>query len=495
MSKNETKGSYIHSIMEKHSFKGDAYINIDELYKECKAKNIELDSETFKKDLKNLLASGQICLDENKCYLYETWEYENYIAERLREIILDNSLRNDTDLDRNDGIFEGLCKEQNDAVNLAFSSRLSIITGGAGSGKTTLIKAIVSNWTKEHYPVLCAPTGKAAINLSEKVGYQAKTIHKTLGIGIEDKFISSKIWEDVGIIIIDEASMLTLEMFAGILSKMNNTCHLVLLGDPNQLLAVGVGDILNDLVSIGIPFIHLKNNHRQELKAKALMRNVIEFTNIKKIDDFNFDESCVFFSFDEKGAYEHIVREAADHYLCGRDVQVLTPFNSTSMLSVNALNKGIREIANVSVEGKMTVQISGEIFRDGDRVIITKNDSSRNCYNGEIGTLRIKKDGSCYAIILKNKRCPKWSIYEKPPAISLAYALTVHKSQGDEYDKIFMPIVLGFSCMLNRNLLYTAISRAKKNVVFYGSHEALSLAITETVKSRQSNVINRVNIC
>ena len=307
-------------------------------------------------------------------------------------------------------------------------------------------------------------------------------------------FLALVCWPNIRLVVVDEASMLTTGMLAGILERVTGSCRVVLLGDPNQLLSVGSGNVLPDLLRLGVPHICLMENHRQSKGASELLSNVTGFSSLRNGNDLVFGESFDLRSMSEKAAKTAIVDEAATRYKAGESVQVLSPFNNATELSVSKLNKAIREQVNPDAPGKLSF---GDRFRDGDKVIILNNDRDRDCSNGDVGILRIfctEKRNTCFYVELPDGRRPVWHTYEDLKNIALAYALTVHKSQGSEYDTILLPITDSFSTMLYRNLIYTAISRARRKVILYGSKNALSVAVQKLARERRSELVAKCNM-
>jgi len=342
-----------------------------------------------------------------------------------------------------------LSEQQREAIELALNSRLSVILGGAGSGKTTLIEAIVNgfedNTDLSGDTVLAAPTGKAARNLTERTGIEARTVHGALGKHPDVNFLDAVSWDYTGLVVIDEASMVSLEMLAGILNRVRRNCRVALLGDPNQLLSVGAGNVLPDL----------------------------------------------------------LCEEAARRYRAGESIQVLSPVRVKTGFSVQALNTRLQNEVNPLTAEKPTW---GK-FRDGDRVIVTQNNAYYNICNGDVGVLHIRGEKPHRVAALAVRGTLKtWQIDRgqgeygighddaPPPQLALAYALTVHKSQGSQYDTVLMPVSMATARMLYRNLLYTAISRAGKEVILVGSREALNTAMQCIPYPRKSKLVARTNL-
>jgi exodeoxyribonuclease V alpha subunit len=342
-----------------------------------------------------------------------------------------------------------LSEQQREAIELALNSRLSVILGGAGCGKTTLIEAIVHCFRERNDAfvpyVVAAPTGKAARNLTERTGIEARTVHGALGKSPDANFLDAVSWNCIGLVVVDEASMVSLEMLAGILNRVRRNCRVALLGDPNQLLSVGAGNVLSDL----------------------------------------------------------LCEEAARRYRAGESIQVLSPVRVKTGFSVQALNTRLQNEVNPLTAEKPTW---GK-FRDGDRVIVTQNNAYYNICNGDVGVLHIRGEKLHRVAALAVRGTLKtWQIDRgqgeygighddaPPPQLALAYALTVHKSQGSQYDTVLMPVSMATARMLYRNLLYTAISRAGKEVILVGSREALNTAMQCIPYPRKSKLVARTNL-
>lgn len=487
-------GGYILVALEKYSLNGDSYVHTNEVYS-LSRKVKQTNFAEFQEDFGFLIREGLICREGSRVYLKDTLRYEESAAKGVADILKNNVMQCpplSSVITVKDGL--PLCDEQREAVRLALSCRLSIILGGAGSGKSTLIRAITEHLPARDGQVLCAPTGKAARNLEERTGMSVRTVHSALGVIPDADFLAPVCWPSIGLVIVDEASMMTIGMLAGILDRVKSSCRVVLIGDPNQLLSVGSGNVLPDLLKLGIPRILLKTNHRQKEGASELLANIISFSSLHNGDDLAFGESFSLRCMSEPCVKRALVEEAVARYKAGESVQVLSPYNSATELSVAKLNQAIREHVNPDVPGKLSF---GDRFRDGDKVIILNNDRNRNCSNGDVGVLRIissdKKNVQFY-VQLPDGRHPAWDYYGGLANIALAYALTVHKSQGSEYDTILMPIADSFSNMLYRNLLYTAISRARSKVILFGSRNALSVAVQKPARERRSQLVPKCNM-
>ena len=489
----DLRGQYLLDDLEALTMNGDAYVSSDQLYRFSKRSHKALTYDQFRADRAFLLKEGRLHLEGTRLYQKNVWEYEAAAAKTLAEILTHNELGEPCLPEKLTVQDITLTEEQREAVKLALSHRLSVILGGAGSGKTTLIQALA-----EHRPakslgaVFCAPTGKAACNLTDRTGLRARTVHSALGKVPDDDFLSESInWSSSDLVVVDEASMLTLEMLAGILAVVHPACRVVLVGDPHQLLSVGPGNVLPDLLALGVPHIWLGSFHRQTDVESALAHNVREFGAIRSMEDLRLDDSFRFIPLaDDNSIRSCVCKGGINLYRTGADVQVLSPYNRSGPLSSGALNVAFREFLNpVSEENT----IKDVFFRAGDRVIVLQNDWEQKICNGDIGTYYHKlADGMLlYGVACNRGRTAAWGGEKLNPLsrLRLAYVITIHKSQGSEWDTVVLPISKGFSHMLYRNLLYTAISRAKRRVVIVGDSDALNMALQRETPPRRSMLV------
>jgi len=493
---NLKRGKYIVIALEEHCLNGDAYTAEDALYKMCERKNPDLTRTVFQADLQELLRLGILHDDSGRLYLSDTWRYEETAAKELAAIIKHNPLQ-PASMPTTPMHINGvpLCTEQYAAIQLALSNRLTLILGGAGTGKSSLIKALCRCAGGMDQAVICAPTGKAARNLEAKLGHHVRTVHGALGITPNDDWLSPVRWNMVQLVVVDEASMMTTGMLAGILDRTTSDCRIVLVGDPNQLMSVGSGNVLLDLLALHVPQITLKENHRLAANDSALTYNVKDYDTAYGTPGLVWDES---FQLMEMPAYEaryHLIRDAVACYRRRDDVLVVSPYNNKGDFSAAELNKAIRAEINPERKGVRKLHTPHGVLVDGDRVLITRNDRTQNVSNGDVGILHIlrsQKGRMKYAIELSDGRMPVWKdegAVENLAFIELAYVLTVHKSQGSEYDKILM--ALTSDMYLYRNLFYTAISRAKNSVQIYGSMQAVDKALQQRPHSRASMLVEK----
>ena len=436
----------------------------------------------FLEQLYTTTSSETLYAEGDRIYLKRVWQQEEYAAERLSTLLdaqpLPRSFLPYT-LTVGDII---LTEEQRYAVAECLSHRLTLLLAKAGSGKTTIAQAIVEYAGTDRF-LLCSPTGKAAKNLIDHTGLPAATVHRTLGVKNISDFLAVETMEDIDLIIIDEGTMITADMLAGILRAASEDCRIVIIGDRNQLPAVGPGDVINDLVTLGFPCVSLTKNHRQCANSEALRDNVLRFDSIYR--HFAFKEDGSFqchYSEDQDALMDALVEDAIARYYRGEPAQVLTLRNE----DVLEINRRIQARVNPPVAKHFT-------FTDGDRVILVGNDNRRCCYNGETGILHLTGDGG-FSVELEDGRCPEWPYYHAPNNIWPAYAITIHRSQGSEYDSVLMYVPRCSACLLHRNSLYTGISRAKQQLVLYANPKAVEFGLHTPPPARRSALVEKTRL-
>lgn len=387
---------------------------------------------------------------------------------------------------------------QREAINLASSSQVLVITGKPGCGKSTTTLGILKTFQDNGLKVLlAAPTGRAAQRLSEVTKGDAKTIHNLLEYNPEVGFMrneSNPLEGDA--LIVDEFSMVDLSLMYHLMLAIPKSMRLVMVGDVDQLPSVGPGLVLRDIIDSGvIPIIKLVKIFRQAQDSKIItnahkinsgeMIDLVESSDFTKEQDFYFMECPT-----SSGILRYIVNFVTDlipskfHYLSDQ-IQILSPQKSTEV-GVDNLNITLQGVLNPKNPGFMH---GSTLFRLGDRVMHIKNNYEKGVFNGEVGkivnisplskSLEVLYDG------VKSRRV-EYSGYDLEE-LTLAYASTIHKSQGNEYPVVIIPVTMAHSFMLQRNLIYTALTRAKKLCIFVGTREALFTAINNTRPSMRNS--------
>ena len=438
---------------------------------------------------------------EGTVYVYtpEAYEEEEYIADRIREMAAMKPLSMKTHvqlfLDRwQDSCHFELADKQREAVEKSLQSGMTVITGGPGTGKTTVVQTIIRLAEQEGLRILlCAPTGRAAKRLAETTQRKAKTIHRLLvPDGYVGKVQSFEYNETkllpADLVIVDEVSMLDMEMMYHLLSALKPQCRCILVGDADQLPSVGAGAVLHDVIaSETVPVVRLDTIFRQK-EGGRIVTNA-HLINNGRLPVVNEDLEFRFVEIETEadGAtqisalYRSEVEETGDEFA----VQVLSPMYKDPC-GVDNLNQLIQERLNPPVLGKGELKGRHMIFRVGDKVMQKHNDYEKGVFNGDIGQIFAVQHDMVYV------RYPEQDVkYEgaEIDEITLAYAITVHKSQGSEYHTVIMALVNSHSIMLQRNLFYTAVTRAKRKVILVGTKRAVQTAVQNQRTSRRFTLL------
>lgn len=417
-----------------------------------------------------------------------------------------------------------LTPEQLQAATRALTSQVSLLTGLPGTGKTTTLRAVVSILRDMGIPfLLAAPTGIAAKRMSSVTGAEASTIHRAFGakgfakddqereatyigvIGDKSRKTSSGgdgEWEfgpdrphPAKYIVIDESSMLDLHMLYRLLTATSDNCRLMFVGDPYQLPSVGSGDVLHDMVRSKVfPHSHLVTIFRQEGTSGIVM--AAHAVHAGKTPDTTGADFILMHAANEDDASDIITKIAQNLYSKRKNFQVLSPRHAGNA-GVTALNQRLRLALNPSVSGLSEMRLGGSIVREGDRIMVVKNDYELGVYNGDVGKVS-RIDRRAKEVELKifegpglPSRMVSYPFKDATRAIRLAYAQTVHKSQGQEYDFIVLPILMSFGQQLQRNLFYTAITRAKKKVFLVGVMPAIQKAVENNQAERRNTLLDK----
>jgi exodeoxyribonuclease V alpha subunit len=391
-----------------------------------------------------------------------------------------------------------LAESQLHAIRQSVTQKVLVITGGPGVGKTTIVRAILEIFAaKEMECALCAPTGRAAKRLSETTGREARTIHRLLeydpGSGGFKRDSRNPIKADL--LVVDEASMVDVVLMSQLLQAVPSRACVLLVGDVDQLPSVGPGTVLADIIDSGaVPVVRLTEIFRQAgqswiVRAAHRVKNgEMPETPPDKQGDFFLVEAA-----DPEAVLDKVVTLVRERIPARfrlnpfRDIQVLTPMNRSELGSRN-LNARLQEVLNPprSVDGKSTGQIErfGWTFRVGDKVLQTVNNYQKEVFNGDIGRIVTIEVESQEMIVEFDNRRVSYEFGELDE-LALAYAMTIHKSQGSEYPAIVIPLHQQHFVMLQRNLLYTGITRGKKLVTLVGTRRALSLAVKRQDTARR----------
>jgi exodeoxyribonuclease V alpha subunit len=403
-------------------------------------------------------------------------------------------------------------EEQLMAIKSALNNKISVITGGPGTGKTQTIRGIIDAFYNRHLETkqkqrltgkpniqLCAPTGKAAQRIMDLTGKDAMTIHRLLGIRGGDVLLHELEEVQADLIIIDEASMIDSQLFFYLISAIKPYTHIVIIGDADQLPSIGRGFILRDLIGIGkgglIGYTKLTRVYRQ-VDGNPITENAYSVLRHREGHRLNIRQGSGFKVIEKKKQEEirdALLEEIDKHIQKNGNLdglQVLTPQNKGD-LGVEGLNKAIQERFNSLGEMQNLIEFDGITLRASDRVMQTVNNYELEVFNGEVGKIVDITEGPKVEVDYGYKTVEY--LGEDIKELTLAYAITVHKSQGSEFDKVIMPLDRGHQLMLDKRLLYTAITRAKNDFVFIGGMETIrDAALKETEKGTGRNLLKKV---
>ena len=476
---------------------------------------LQVPEEAIRAQIQNLHMDHKVVVkkttDEPEVYAFSYYYAELNCARMLRELnVLMESELLDSEEKRIETILQRILKEQGleldelqkNAVLECVKHGIMILSGGPGTGKTTTINTIIRYFDEEGMDILlAAPTGRAAKRMTEATGYEARTIHRMLEIngGMEDG--SRARFERNGenpleadVVIIDEMSMVDIYLFQSLLEAVSVGTRLILVGDVDQLPSVGPGQVLQDLIeSKSFPTVMLKKIYRQAGESDIVM-NAHRINMGQKIALNNKSKDFFFLPRnDVQVIYKHMIQliteklprsvEAQPY-----DIQVLTPMRKGS-LGVETLNEILQRYLNPADPSRKEHAAGDRIFREGDKVMQIKNnyqleweivsqygiriDSGSGVFNGDIGTIRrIREESSTVQVEYDEHRLVEYT-FSQLDEIELAYAITIHKSQGSEYPAVLLPLLSGPKMLMNRNLLYTAVTRARKCVTILGSQEVV----------------------
>lgn len=446
-----------------------------------------------------LLHDGRIIIYQGRVYRLAASQAEKKVANHIRLLLqsrvkeLSPSLT--SDLEALEQVYSlSLNAEQREAVIASLSNPITIITGGPGTGKTLIQKMILELYRRKNpcgKIVCCAPTGRAARRMEESTGTPASTIHKALGLlAEEDGGYTEPQLLDADLVLVDEASMMDIYLAGHLLQAVPNGSRLILIGDADQLPSVGPGAVLSELIACGeIPVVRLTRIYRQSSGSRiAVNAKLIRSGNLSLEygDDFQFFESSDLTA--SANLLEKLYLQETGCF--GVDnVALLTPFRQKTETGVNALNERLREIVNPPAAFKPEASFGKHRFRLGDKVMQIKN--YEDVSNGDIGRITaVHRDGTDCSVTVDfgDGRIMEYEGNDLE-MLDLAYASTIHKSQGAEYQSVLVSLQCAHAVMLVRPLLYTAVTRAKKRVILVGERRALCIAIKRTDTEQRGTML------
>ena len=464
------------------------------------AELLDVGEEAIGAVLADISGAGDVITDGEAIYLPPFHYAECGVARRLLALRNGNGSlfsEDEPELPRVEGIVYD--ETQLEAVRLALKSKVMVLTGGPGTGKTTTTKAIIGALRSSGMKVLlAAPTGRASKRMSEATGMEAKTIHRMLEYNPKDGYqrnADNPLTGDA--LIVDECSMIDILLMNNLLKAVPDGMRLILVGDIDQLPSVGAGNVLRDIIDSGaVPVIRLTRIFRQAQSSRIVMS--AHAVNAGRLPDLSNGRETDFFFLreeDPEKVAESIVdlvgRRLPGAYGIGADsIQVLTPMQR-GVVGAASLNIALQQSLNGNGD---SLSRGGYTFRKGDRVMQLRNDYDKEVFNGDLGYIT---EVNLEDRVLKVDFDGRETAYDSTELdeLSLAYATTIHKAQGSEYPVVVIPVMMNHFVMLQRNLIYTGITRAKKVCVLIGQLKALSYAVRNlTVQKRNTRLKERLAI-
>ena len=473
------------------------------------SRKVAIEKENILNALNYCLEVGKLIEIEDKVFLPEIYYSEYFIYSDIK-----NRLSKPNNHEISDKLLNKYIKEVEDELNIEYDivqveaiknsvlNKFSILTGGPGTGKTTIILAVIKIFQKiKNYSLvelqdenkniltLCAPTGKAAKRMSESTGFFASTIHKAIGWTTEDEnmeeFVSDKKIKSE-LVIVDEASMIDIFLMNNLLKIIDSNSKIILVGDNDQLPSIAPGNVLNDLINsneistVKLNKIFRQSEHSSIINISHSIKNNIPFDVLETFDDKEFLLAS-------KNDLLKVITTTYSSLLEISDkekIQILAPIYK-GICGINEINKAIQDLFN---KNELIIEYGELIYKAEDRVMQLVNRPEDNIFNGDIGYIYdIYKENGKYKIIIDYDN--NLVTYEKQELnqITLSYACSIHKAQGSEFDNIIIPFIDNYNFMLNKNLTYTAVTRAKKKLilcgnpnVFYKSIEPNNTVIRQT---------------
>lgn len=501
----ERNKSAVKYVLDNAKMNGHEYLPIDRLREGVK-KLLLQDAQEIDNLLANAALDSDIVFEKNddddvRVYLESNFYAQNYVAAKLCQMVKTQYIYDEEDtmamihkFEKREGIV--LDATQREAVCLAVQRGVFVLTGGPGTGKTTIIKAILYILGEEGEEVLlAAPTGRAAKRMTDVTGIEARTIHRLLEIEVhsierEQKFMrNEKNPLDADVIIIDEASMIDLLLMKDLLKAVSKNTRLILVGDVNQLPPIGVGCVLRDIILSGkIDVVCLTEIFRQA-KESLIVSNAHKINKGEMPELMCRDKDFFFIARNDSRSVIKTVVSLCKTRLpktYGYDpigqMQVITPMRKGELGCIN-LNRELQKALNG--ESKKSKDTNTYTLKVGDKVMQIRNNYNvewetgagydkeygEGIFNGDIGVVQnIDMDGRIMEVLFEEEKIAEYD-FDAVDELELAYAMTAHKSQGSEFDVVIIPLLMGPNILLTRNLLYTAVTRAKKLVIIVGTSD------------------------
>ena len=480
---------------------GHVYAESEQLVTAAK-ELLQADEEPIRKAMADMIEAKDLIQDDEVIYLPPFYYAESGSAKRLTSLLV-NDVSDDIaaepetayGMKKSEIVYDEV---QQAAINQAMESKIMVLTGGPGTGKTTTTQGIIEAFKARGKQILlAAPTGRAAKRMTEATGMEAKTIHRLLEYNPMDGYKrNDENTLEGDVLIVDECSMIDIMLFYNLMKAIPANMRLILVGDIDQLPSVGAGNVLRDIIdSRQIPVVRLTRIFRQAQSSRIVMNahaiNAGHFPNISngRQTDFFFIKAEDADSI--PGLIVSLVRDRLSraYGYNPKEIQVLTP-----------MQRGNTGAGNMNIELQSALNPNGDAltrggytFRRGDKVMQIRNNYDKNVFNGDIGYITAVDTNERTLSVVYDGRVVEYDVTELDE-ITLAYAITIHKSQGSEFPIVVMPVTMKHYVMLQRNLIYTGITRAKKICVLVGTTKALAYAIhNQTVSKRNTRLKERLN--
>lgn len=514
-----------HVLNEKCMSDGDTFVESEELLKETitileKSKPFIIDPELLADSMIEMVEEQMVIQDENHFYLpslyASEWGMVNAI-EKIKRVDVEPFSTTDLEesldeLEEENSIKYG--NSQRDAIIQAIQSPIFILTGGPGTGKTTVLNGLIQLYAEMHdlsldihaykddsFPILmAAPTGRAAKRMSETTGLPASTIHRLLGLTADSEEMDAEMTLEGGLLIIDEMSMVDTWLAYQLLKSIPSTMQVVLVGDKDQLPSVGPGQVLKDLIeSNEIPQVELVDIYRQGdgssiiPLAHHIKNDQLPADLLQKKSDRSFLQSS---TGNIVHVIEQIITNAMSKGFTAEDIQVLAPMYK-GPAGINKLNEVVQELMNPNDGTRKEVKYIDTVYRINDKVLHLVNDPERNVFNGDIGkitgiiTSKESEVNSDELVIDFDGNEVRY-IRSEWNKITLSYCCSIHKAQGSEYKMVILPMTHAYYRMLRKDLLYTAITRASDFLILCGTVDAFEHCITRGSATRKTTLKDRL---
>lgn len=502
------EAAIVYSINEYINSSGHTYLNEKNL---LQAINKILNTDELKEEIntakENLISKNIIYVEDNNYTLAQVKKTEENLAKQLLRFT--NKKRTNVNLDDLIAQVEKINRitytvKQKEAINEAINNPLTVITGGPGTGKTTVLLGILSVYalykginirgsSVVDNVGVCAPTGRAARRMSDLIGIPAFTIHRLLGYGYDRTFMYDEENQlPQALFIIDEASMIDIYLAENLFKSIPNNAQVVIVGDKDQLPSVGPGQVLADIISSGrAPTIVLDDIHRQSLDSGIIkLANDVNNQTINS-ESYEAKEDLIFIKEDSKEIVKTLIElttQALENgYDLIEDIQVLIPMYNGSV-GINTVNQMFQ--SHFHKKEEVHVERNLERFYIGDKVMHLVNSPEKGVMNGDIGkiiSIYSTKENEKIVLVSYQEGEVPYNLNELEE-LTLAYAISIHKSQGSEYKTVFIPLVRSYKIMLRKELLYTAITRAKNRLYLIGEIDLISYASGKINEKRQTKL-------